>query len=117
MKEPHIEGLAAHDDPESCAGAREGAGEAMTGARTGAVLSREIRLSGAPTPLSEAEGHMEQERHREPLASPARSETRSTCGSFLREMRTLKSSSRSDSSWSKSSRLAQRRRRVRRRAR
>lgn len=87
MKEPHIEGLAAHDDPESCAGAREGAGEALTGARTGAVLSREIRLSGAPTPLSEAEGHMEQERHREPLASPARSETRSTCGSFLRENR------------------------------
>jgi hypothetical protein len=71
MKEPHIEGPATHDDPESCAVAREGGGEALTGARTGAVLSREIRHSGAPTPLSEAEGHIEQERQREPLPSPA----------------------------------------------
>ena len=87
MKEPHIEGPATHDDPESCATAREGGGEALTGARTGAVLSREIRHSGAPTPLSEAEGHIGQERQRELLTSPARSETRRTCGNFLRENR------------------------------
>ena len=87
MKEPHIEGPATHDDPESCAGAREGVGEALTGARAGTVLSREIRHSGAPTPLCEAEGHMGQRRQREPLPSPARSETRRTYGSFLRENR------------------------------
>ena len=87
MREPHIEGPATHDDPESCATAREGGGEALTGARTGAVLSREIRHSGAPTSLSEAEGHIGQERQRELLTSPARSETRRTCGNFLRENR------------------------------
>jgi len=57
MKEPHIEGPATHDDPESCAVARESGGEALTGARMGTVLSRETRHSGVPTPLSEAEGH------------------------------------------------------------
>ncbi len=41
MKEPHVEGLAIHDDPESCAVTRKGAGEALTGAPAGWVLSRE----------------------------------------------------------------------------
>ena len=40
MKEPHREGVAIRSDPESCAAAREGGGEALTGARTGWVLSR-----------------------------------------------------------------------------
>jgi hypothetical protein len=57
MKESHIEGVANHGDPESCVGAREGDGEALTGARTGRVLSREITLSRVPTLLSQAEGH------------------------------------------------------------
>jgi hypothetical protein len=35
MKEPHIEGVATHDDPESCAGVREGVGEASTWAHVG----------------------------------------------------------------------------------
>jgi RNA-directed DNA polymerase len=56
MKESYIEGLAPHDGPESCAGIREGAGEALTGGSAGRVLSREIRYSRAPTLLSEAEG-------------------------------------------------------------
>lgn len=42
MKESHGEGLAIHADPESCTGAREVAGEALTGARAGWVLSHEI---------------------------------------------------------------------------
>jgi hypothetical protein len=33
------EGLAIHTDPESCAGTREGAGEALIGGRTGGALS------------------------------------------------------------------------------
>jgi hypothetical protein len=73
MKEPHIEDLASHDDPESCAGLRKGAGEALTGARTGRVLSRENRrnqgadavvLSGRP------HGHV---RNGEHASDPARS--------------------------------------------
>ena len=54
MKESHIEGLAIHDDPESCAGVREGVREALTGACAGTVLSREIYASGMPTLLIEA---------------------------------------------------------------
>lgn len=57
MKEPYIEGVANHDDPESCVGARKGSGEALTGARTGWLLSREIKSSGTPTLLTEAEGN------------------------------------------------------------
>jgi hypothetical protein len=43
------EGLANHTVPESCAEAREGFGEALTGVRIGWVLSRENRTSGTPT--------------------------------------------------------------------
>jgi hypothetical protein len=35
----YSEGLAIHTDPESCAGIREGVGEALTGVRTGGVSS------------------------------------------------------------------------------
>jgi hypothetical protein len=45
MKESHNEGLASHDGPESCAGTRESAGEALIGESTGGVLSREIRCN------------------------------------------------------------------------
>ena len=41
MKVLYVEGLASHDGPESCGGAREGGGEALTGERAGRVLSRE----------------------------------------------------------------------------
>jgi hypothetical protein len=58
MKESYIEGLATHDGPESCAGTREGAGEALTGGSAGRVLSREISQSRTPTLLTGAEGHM-----------------------------------------------------------
>ena len=42
MKESYDEGLASHIGPESCATAREGGGEALTGVRAGRVWSREI---------------------------------------------------------------------------
>lgn len=42
MKESYGEGLAIHTDPESCVIARKGEGEALTGARAGRVLSRDI---------------------------------------------------------------------------
>jgi len=45
MKESYVEGLAAHDGPESCVGVRKEIGEALTGVRAGRVSSREIELS------------------------------------------------------------------------
>ena len=42
MKKSCGEGLANHTDPESCAMARKGRGEALTGAHAGRVWSREI---------------------------------------------------------------------------
>src|SRR5689334_3145139 len=42
MKESYSEGLANHTGPESCAGVRKSAGEALTGVRAGRVLSCEI---------------------------------------------------------------------------
>ena len=48
MKEPYIEGVADHDDPESCGGDRKGVGEALTGARAGrAIEPRNPALRGA----------------------------------------------------------------------
>ena len=41
MKESYVEGLAAHDGPESCGGARKDVAEALTGVRAGRVSSRE----------------------------------------------------------------------------
>ena len=79
MKEPYGEGLAPHTDPESCVDGREAGGEALTGARTGQPLSCEIRLSGTPTLLSEAEGHTEGGAMREPSEGPAQSKTLRTC--------------------------------------
>ena len=35
MEKLYAEGVATHGDPESCVGAREGTGEALTGARVG----------------------------------------------------------------------------------
>ncbi len=57
MKEPYGEGLATHTDPESCVGAREGEGEALTGVHAGWVLSREIYPFEAPTLWDYGEGH------------------------------------------------------------
>jgi len=57
MREPHVEGLANHDGPESCVDARKGVGEALTGERAGEVLSREIKNTGVPTLLSDGEGN------------------------------------------------------------
>jgi RNA-directed DNA polymerase len=91
MKESHIEGVATHDDPESCADGREAGREALTGAHTGSVLSREITKIGAPTLLSKAEGETSQGRYRKSLGGPARSETRYTCGTSLRENREIPS--------------------------
>jgi hypothetical protein len=48
MRELYIEGLAPHGGPESCAVAREGGGEALTGVRAGrAIEPRNQGVRGA----------------------------------------------------------------------
>lgn len=83
MKVRYRKGIANHPDPESCGGAREGAAEALTGESAGQPLSREITQSGAPTLLSEAEGHTDEGAIREPSKGPARSQTLSMHGNSL----------------------------------
>lgn len=75
MKVRYRKGIANHPDPESCGGVREGVVEALTGESAGQPLSREIRQSGTPTLLSEAEGHTDEGATREPSEGPARSKT------------------------------------------
>jgi len=58
MRVPYDEGLANRIGPESCAGDREGAGEALTGESAGRVLSRERwACFGAPTVSINSEGN------------------------------------------------------------
>jgi RNA-directed DNA polymerase len=80
MKESHGKDPASHPDPESCVGGRKDAGEALTGAHAGQPSSCEIRSSGVPTPLSEAEGHTEGGVIGKPTSDPAQSETLRTRG-------------------------------------
>ena len=90
MKESHVKGLAAHSGPESGVVARERRGDALTGVRTGRVLSRErislrgadaVELRGRPRP-----GH----RYREMSGDPARSpQTPRMYGNTSRENREI----------------------------
>jgi RNA-directed DNA polymerase len=87
MQEPYKEGLANHLDPQSCAGGRETAGEALTGAHAGQPLTSEITLSGVPTLYGEGEGNMADGANREPTANAAESETLCMRGNSMRENR------------------------------
>ena len=87
MEELYIEGLANHDDREPCAGAREGAGEASVAARAGqAIEPRNHRVRGANA-VYEAGRQHRQQRYRESLAGPARSENQGMYGTSMRENR------------------------------
>ncbi len=58
MKEPHGEDPASHADPESCAGRRKVAGEALTGAHADQPSSCEItRTWGADVVLTYGRQH------------------------------------------------------------
>jgi RNA-directed DNA polymerase len=57
MKEPYDEGLASHTGPESCGGDSNGTAEALTGVRTGRVLSREILSFQGADGMGQSEGN------------------------------------------------------------
>ena len=88
-KESHIEGVAIHGDPESCAVARKGAGEALTGARAGrAIEPRNDLIRGADAVKAGGRQHHER-RYRKPCVDPARSKNPCTHGISMRENRDL----------------------------
>jgi len=84
MQEPHRKGVANRPDPESCAGEGNDAGEALTGAHAGQVLSSEITTIGVPTLLTDGEGHMEDSVTRELFPDAAESKPLSMCGNSMR---------------------------------
>ena len=80
MKESYVEGVAAHNGPESCGVAREGGVEALAGETAGWVLSREmLNVRGADAVEKSGRQHGGH-RHGEVHAGPARSETPCTSG-------------------------------------
>jgi len=89
MKESYGKGLATRTDPESCVVAREGNGEALTGARAGRVFSRENNfLRGADAVRRSGRPHSVH-RYREMCRGPARSETPCMYGNTSRENREI----------------------------
>jgi hypothetical protein len=87
MRELYIEGVAIHDDPESCAGTREGAGEASDrGTCRLGIEPRNHRLQGADVVIRGGKQHVPN-REREARCGPARSETPCMHGTSLRENR------------------------------
>ena len=73
MQVRYGEGLAIHTDPESCAGIREGVGEALTGARTGGVSSGVSNIVRGADSVAARRRQQVEVRHREDLIHSASS--------------------------------------------
>ncbi len=89
MKVSSVRGLANHNGPESCGGARESGSEALTGECAGWVLSREINLYRDADPVGERGRPQLTCRIGEAGWYPARSEAPGMYGSNLRENREI----------------------------
>jgi hypothetical protein len=89
MKESHVEGVATHDDPESCIGTREVDGEALDRGTCGLGIEPRNARSRAPTPLCEVARQHERHRYREMQFGSARSETPCAYGTSLHENREI----------------------------
>jgi RNA-directed DNA polymerase len=89
MKESYVKGLANHNGPESCGGARKGKAEALTGERAGRVLSREMEIDRDADPVGKRGRPQPASRKGEARWYPARSETPGMHGSNLRENREI----------------------------
>jgi hypothetical protein len=86
MEELYAEGVAIHGDPESCVDAREGAGEALTGARIGRAIEPRNHQFGVLT-LSPWWKATRPVALCESLAGPARSKNHGMYGTSERENR------------------------------
>jgi hypothetical protein len=89
MREPYVEGVATHDDPEPCTGVREDAGEACDRGTCGpGIEPRNSTFQGADAVNPGGRQHVAH-RYREMLDGPARSETPCTYGTSLHENREI----------------------------
>ena len=89
MRTPDIEGVATRDGPESCAGVREGGGEALTGGHAGRVSSLEnLNVQGADAVEADGRQHGTA-RHGEHRPDPAWSKTSRTHASHLQGNRDI----------------------------
>ena len=89
MQEFHVEGVAIHDGPESCAGVREDAGEAFDRGTCGpGIEPRNHAIQGADVVIPGGRQH-ERHRHRKMPGGSARSETLCTYGTSLCENREI----------------------------
>jgi len=85
MKEPDVEGLATHDDPESCGGAGNDAVEAFDRGMHGRGIElRDQFLRGADAVQSKRKATRRASLCEMPYG-PAQSKTRCTCRTSLRE--------------------------------
>src|ERR687894_510050 len=87
MRELYIEGLATHDDPESCVGVREGVCEALTGARAGWAIEPRHNVSRGADAVEMVGRQHRWRRFRELAADPARSKNLCMRGISMRENR------------------------------
>ena len=82
MEVHHDEGVANRIDPESCADAREGLGEALTGERIGQPLSRENKIVSGADVFRIMEGNTDGSAMQAP-ARPGVVQDPGMCGSSL----------------------------------
>ena len=82
MKEPYIEGLATHDDPESCGCIPQGSSRSVDRGTCGLGIEPRNRASQGADGVTLTGRRNEQAQERESLLDPARSETPRTHGSL-----------------------------------
>ena len=87
MQESYGEVVASHTGPESCAAARKGGGETLTGGRAGRVFSRERAILRSADAVRRSGRPHSARRHGETRWGSARSETPSMPGYTSRENR------------------------------
>ena len=89
MEELYAEGVAIHGGPESCVGAREGAGEALTGARVGRAIEPRNHQFGVPTLCPVAGRQHGQRRYASRWSAPRGQKNHGMHGTSKRENREI----------------------------
>ena len=87
MRTLYIEGLAIHGGPESCAVARKGGGEALTGVHLGRAIEPRKNLASGCRRCQICGRQHRRQRHRKLLSGPARSKNPCMRGVSMRENR------------------------------